>query len=133
MFKRAAGKLAQVAEVGFFFDGMAMTARAGDSVAAALLANGVGVVRHTPQRGSARGPYCMMGVCFDCLVTIDDAVNQQSCMIPVTQGMAVRTQARPMPFAAGADKDVHADAAARPPSNDGDTLAAPLGGGDGKP
>lgn len=104
MFKRAAGSLAAVAEVGFFFDGVAMTARAGDSVAAALLANGVRVVRYTPQQGSGRGPYCMMGVCFDCLVTIDDAVNQQSCMIPVSQGMVVRTQARPMPFEAGGEQ-----------------------------
>lgn len=39
-----------------------------------------------------RGPYCMMGVCFDCLVTIDGTGNQQGCQIRVRPGMRVETQ-----------------------------------------
>jgi predicted molibdopterin-dependent oxidoreductase YjgC len=34
----------------------------------------------------------MMGVCFDCLVTIDDVPNQQACLVLVTRGMRIRTQ-----------------------------------------
>ena len=78
--------------VGFSFDGRAMTARAGDTVAAALLANGVQACRQTPVSGTPRGPYCMMGVCFDCLVVIDGVGNRQGCLIPLRAGMRVETQ-----------------------------------------
>ncbi|PWC88431.1 (2Fe-2S)-binding protein [Azospirillum sp. TSH100] len=78
--------------VAFTIDGRPASARAGDSVAAALLANGVTACRNTPVSGAARGPYCMMGVCFDCLVTIDGTGNRQGCQVRVAPGMAVETQ-----------------------------------------
>lgn len=70
-------------------DGRAIEARAGDSVAAALLLSGVLVVRTTPVSGAPRGPFCMMGVCFDCLVSIDGEPNRQACMVTVRDGMQV--------------------------------------------
>ncbi|PWC35751.1 (2Fe-2S)-binding protein [Azospirillum sp. TSO35-2] len=76
----------------FTIDGRPASARAGDSVAAALLANGVTTCRNTPVSGAPRGPYCMMGVCFDCLVTIDGTGNRQGCQVRVAPGMAVETQ-----------------------------------------
>lgn len=78
--------------VAFTIDGRPASARAGDSVAAALLANGITACRNTPVSGAARGPYCMMGVCFDCLVTIDGTGNRQGCQVRVAPGMAVETQ-----------------------------------------
>nr|WP_295828004.1 (2Fe-2S)-binding protein [uncultured Azospirillum sp.] len=78
--------------VSFTIDGRPASARAGDSVAAALLANGITACRNTPVSGAARGPYCMMGVCFDCLVTIDGTGNRQGCQVRVAPGMAVETQ-----------------------------------------
>jgi sarcosine oxidase subunit alpha len=76
-----------------FIDGEAVTARDGDTVAAALLAAGADHVRLTPVSGAARAPYCMMGVCFDCLVTVDGIGNRQGCMIRVRDGMRIDTQA----------------------------------------
>jgi predicted molibdopterin-dependent oxidoreductase YjgC len=73
-------------------DGARVTARAGDTVAAALLAAGLTATRTTPVSGAPRAPYCMMGVCFECLVTIDDVGNRQACLIPVSEGMRVDTQ-----------------------------------------
>jgi sarcosine oxidase subunit alpha len=73
-------------------DGATVTARAGDTVAAALLAAGLTSTRTTPVSGTPRAPYCMMGVCFECLVTIDDIGNRQGCLIPVREGMRVETQ-----------------------------------------
>ncbi len=73
-------------------DGTRVTARAGDTVAAALLAAGLTSTRTTPISGTPRAPYCMMGVCFECLVTIDDVGNRQGCLIPVSEGMRVDTQ-----------------------------------------
>jgi predicted molibdopterin-dependent oxidoreductase YjgC len=90
MFRR----LSEAGEtVSFTFDGRPLQARIGDSVAAALLASGVASFRLTPVSGSPRGPWCMMGVCFDCLVVIDGAGGRQACMTPVREGMAVETQA----------------------------------------
>jgi predicted molibdopterin-dependent oxidoreductase YjgC len=79
-------------EVTFIFDGRLITASAGDSVAAALLAAGVRACRTTPVSGAPRGPYCMMGVCFECLVRIDGMDNRQGCLVTVQEGMRVESQ-----------------------------------------
>jgi predicted molibdopterin-dependent oxidoreductase YjgC len=72
-------------------DGRTVEAQAGDSVAAALLAAGIVDFRVSPTAGTRRGPYCLMGVCFECLVTIDGRAGRQACMTPVATGMDVRT------------------------------------------
>jgi predicted molibdopterin-dependent oxidoreductase YjgC len=73
-------------------DGKAFAAREGDTVAATLLAAGLVDCRTTPVTGSPRGPFCMMGVCFDCLVVIDGQPNRQGCMIPAREGMKIERQ-----------------------------------------
>ena len=73
-------------------DGKPIRARAGDTVAAAMLAAGLDHCRTTPVTGAPRAPYCLMGVCFDCLVTIDGIGSRQGCLVPVREGMAVETQ-----------------------------------------
>ena len=73
-------------------DGIPIDARARDSVAAALLAAAIVSCRTTPVSGAPRAPYCMMGVCFDCLVTIDGVGNRQACLVRVRDGMRVETQ-----------------------------------------
>lgn len=85
-------RLPEVSEatVTIYFEGQPVTARPGDTVAAAILAAGHSVTRLTPVRGSPRGPYCMMGVCFDCLLEIDGRANRQGCMLPVVEGLQVR-------------------------------------------
>ena len=80
------------APLAFTFDGRPMTARAGDTVATALLANGVVACRETPVSDSPRAPYCLMGVCFECLVVIDGVGNRQGCLVPLAEGMAIETQ-----------------------------------------
>jgi len=72
------------------FEGQEIAARAGESVAAALLAAGIATFRATPVSGAARGPWCLMGACFDCLVEIDGVANRQACMVAVAEGMEVR-------------------------------------------
>ncbi len=73
-------------------DGARIAAREGDSVAAALLASGHSACRTTAVSGALRAPYCMMGVCFDCLVTIDGMGNRQACLVRVAEGMRVERQ-----------------------------------------
>jgi predicted molibdopterin-dependent oxidoreductase YjgC len=64
-------------------------ARAGDSVAAALLAEGFVACRTAPVSGAPRGPFCMMGVCFECLVEIDGRASRQACQVRVADGMRI--------------------------------------------
>lgn len=78
--------------VTFTFDGQTIEAHEGESIAAALLAAGHRVFRSTPLSGAPRGPLCMMGVCFDCLVQIDGQGNQQACMHEVRAGLVVARQ-----------------------------------------
>ncbi|HEX2113283.1 MAG TPA: (2Fe-2S)-binding protein [Alphaproteobacteria bacterium] len=73
-------------------DGTPVRAATGDTVAAALLAAGFDHCRTTPVSGAPRAPYCMMGVCFDCLITIDGVGNRQGCLVRVRDGMAVELQ-----------------------------------------
>lgn len=73
-------------------DGRETTAYEGETVAAALLAAGQRVLRWTSRTHQPRGLFCGMGVCFDCLVTIDGRPDQRACQVLVADGMCVQTQ-----------------------------------------
>ena len=78
--------------VTFTFDGRSLQGRSTDTIAAALLAAGVETCRTTPVSGAPRAPYCMMGICFECLVVVDGVGNRQGCLVAVRDGMRVETQ-----------------------------------------
>jgi predicted molibdopterin-dependent oxidoreductase YjgC len=73
-------------------DGRPTRVRDGDTVAAALIAAGVLASRVSDVSGAPRAPYCMMGVCFECLVTVDGVGNRQGCLVQVQPGMRIDTQ-----------------------------------------
>ncbi|QFZ73327.1 (2Fe-2S)-binding protein [Streptomyces fagopyri] len=73
-------------------DGRAITALPGQTVAAALWTAGVISWRTTRGSGRPRGVLCGIGVCFECLVTVNDRPNQRACLVPVRPGDAIRTQ-----------------------------------------
>jgi D-hydroxyproline dehydrogenase subunit gamma len=64
----------------------------GISVAAAILLCGFNKLRNTPVTDSPRLPYCMMGICFDCLMNIDGIPNQQACQVEVRENMTIEYQ-----------------------------------------
>lgn len=76
-----------------FFEGKSVEVPEGVSVAAAVLghakADHTGVNAAT---GEKRAPYCLMGVCFECMVEIDGEPNQQACLVTVKDGMNIRKQ-----------------------------------------
>ena len=74
-------------------DGEPLTARAGQTIAAALYASGRRVFRHTRIEGKPRGLYCGMGVCFDCIVKVDGETTR-ACMRNVEQGMQITLPVR---------------------------------------
>ncbi|MGH2531999.1 MAG: (2Fe-2S)-binding protein [Thermomicrobiales bacterium] len=86
------GDLSDAELVTIFHDGRPITARAGEPIVAALLAAGVRFFRTAPGSGEPRGGYCMVGRCADCLMTVDGALNIRACIMPVRQGMRVKTQ-----------------------------------------
>jgi predicted molibdopterin-dependent oxidoreductase YjgC len=78
-----------VSTVTVTFAGRPLQARAGQSVAAALTAAGVRAWRTTRRQERPRGLFCGIGVCFDCLLTIDGRPAQRACLVPVRDGMIV--------------------------------------------
>ena len=82
---------ADTATVEVIINGVPFRAPTGCTAAAALLLAGAISNRTTPVTGAPRAPYCMMGVCFDCLVHIDGQPNRQACLVTVAEGMQVRT------------------------------------------
>lgn len=77
-------------QVEIYIDEMTQTVPINISVAAALLMFRKSV-RSTPIGDRPRGPFCMMGICFDCLVNINGVPNQRACMVTVDSGMRVKT------------------------------------------
>lgn len=78
--------------VNVVFDGESLTVPAGITVAAALLGHDDDHFCRSAADGEERAPYCLMGVCFECLVEIDGLKNRQACLEPVYEGMSVKRQ-----------------------------------------
>jgi len=75
-----------------YVDGKPVSVSPHDSAAAAALHAGVGYTRTSPASGEKRAPYCMMGVCFECLLVIDGVPSCQACMVRVRPGMRIERQ-----------------------------------------
>lgn len=75
-------------------DGRPVTAFAGETVAAVLIVD-EGLRARRTTGGAARGVYCGMGVCFDCLVVVDGVPNTRACMTLVADGMRIERQDGP--------------------------------------
>lgn len=79
-------------EIGIWLDGAPHQVPETLSVAGAvLLLRGWRGYRRHPD-GSDRAPLCMMGVCHDCLITIDGHANRQGCLERVAEGMRIERQ-----------------------------------------
>jgi len=74
-------------------DGEIVPAEPGESVAAVIMRASAPWARLTPNTGSKRAPYCMMGVCFDCLAEVDGQSSVQTCLVSVRPGMRISRQA----------------------------------------
>ncbi len=79
----------------FTFEGRSIPVPPGATIAAALTAAGELALRHSRQ-DDARGIFCGMGVCQECLVAVDGRVAQRACLTPARPGSSVeRSPARP--------------------------------------
>ena len=69
-----------------------ITAYPGETILGALLANNVHVLRQSRVVGQPRGMLCGIGICYECLVTVDGAANRRACVTPAAPGMNVQAQ-----------------------------------------
>lgn len=75
-----------------YVDGQPVCVGELESAASAALGAGLDYTRTSPVTGERRAPYCMMGVCFECLMTIDGVPSRQACMVRVRPGMRIERQ-----------------------------------------
>ncbi len=90
MFKQI--RTDHAATINITIDGRPVQVLQGTTAAAAALSNGLRHTRTTPVSGSKRAPFCLMGVCFDCLMVINGKANQRSCSTYVRDGMSIESQ-----------------------------------------
>ena len=86
-----ARKIFDAAPVIFYFENEEVKARAGQSIAAALLANNIRTLR-VDEAGNPKGMLCAIGYCFECRCVIDHEPDQRACMVEAKPGMRVRRQ-----------------------------------------
>jgi predicted molibdopterin-dependent oxidoreductase YjgC len=89
--ERIGGSRGRGAILRLFVDGGEVTAFAGETVATALLTAGVRSFGDAGGRRRPRGLFCGMGVCFECLVTVDSRPNVRACVTAAADGMRVTT------------------------------------------
>lgn len=86
------GHIRRGAEIEVTLNGNKIKAFEGETVATMMMAENMVAMRTTTE-GQPRGIYCGMGVCFDCLVVVNDVANTRACMTWLKPGMNVETQA----------------------------------------
>lgn len=91
----------------FRFDGAPVPFRPGQTVGGALAASGVVSWRATRGSGEHRGLFCGIGVCYDCLLSVDGQRSQRACVTPARAGQDVRSDdpdaPLPLPAPEGAE------------------------------
>lgn len=91
MSQRIHEGVSRPAPVDIYVNGVPVVAYEGESLATALLAAGVQVFSRDSS-GRARSPYCNMGVCFDCMVVIQEGTSSRrvrACLTPIVSGLCV--------------------------------------------
>lgn len=78
-------------DISFFFNGKRFTGTQGQSVAAALIAAEQRDLRKTRFGEEPRSIFCGIGICFDCVVTINGIANQRACLVEISSDMKVES------------------------------------------
>lgn len=72
-------------------DGKSMEANEGETIATVLLSAGIQTFRFSQKNKTPRGIYCGMGICYECLVTVDGVHAVRACVTPIVDGMVIET------------------------------------------
>lgn len=99
------GKLTNQTPVTFTFDGKIYEGFEGDTIASALLANGIRQLRVHEGTGAPRAIYCNIGHCFECRVTVNEGQVVRACMTPIQNQMVIASgKMQPAPFKASPEE-----------------------------
>ncbi|MBU7047368.1 MAG: (2Fe-2S)-binding protein [Theionarchaea archaeon] len=79
-------------KVHFTFDGQKIEAYEGETIAAALHAAGVKVLKRSITHGGPRSFFCAIGKCASCMMSVDVVPNVKTCVTLVEGGMVVESQ-----------------------------------------
>ncbi|MFP4457111.1 MAG: (2Fe-2S)-binding protein [Clostridia bacterium] len=79
-------------KVKFYFDGEELEGYETETIAAALHANGIRVLRESEELHRPRGLYCAIGNCSSCLMVVDGVPNVRVCVTKLKEGMVVKKQ-----------------------------------------
>jgi predicted molibdopterin-dependent oxidoreductase YjgC len=86
------GDLPARKKIHFYYNGKKLIAYEGETIASALYANGIRVLRKTEKFKQPRGIFCAIGRCTDCVMIVDGIPNVRTCITPVREGMRVEFQ-----------------------------------------
>jgi sarcosine oxidase subunit alpha len=78
-------------KINVLINGTQVDAYEGELVSTVLQAEGIYVFNHKHKTGKPSGIYCAMGVCYECLVTVDGVVNIRACQTFVKDQMEIQT------------------------------------------
>jgi predicted molibdopterin-dependent oxidoreductase YjgC len=93
----------------FSWNGQDVTAYPGETILGALVAAGFHTLRHTRFGHEPRGMLCGIGICYECLVTVDGRANRRACLTPARPGMTVESGAPLRLQHASMDMDTNTD------------------------
>ena len=74
-----------------FINGEKIIAYEGELVSTVLQAEGISVFNHKHKTGKPSGIYCAMGVCYECLVSVDNVPNIRACQTLIRDRMVIQT------------------------------------------
>src|SRR5690625_6115387 len=93
------GKLKEEKQVSFQFDGQTYKGIESDTIASALLVNGIRTLRKHEESGNPRGIYCNIGHCFECRVIVNGIPNVRACLTPIENDMVIESgKVQPSPL-----------------------------------
>ena len=79
-------------QIQIVLNGESMMITDGQTVGAFLLEQGQRSTRTTRFGLKPRGMFCGIGICFDCLVTVNGVTNRRACVTRVKEDMSIQTQ-----------------------------------------
>ena len=89
---RIKGKLLRGKKVDITVDNQKITAYEGETIAGALIAAGIRTLNYSSKGQNPRSIYCGIGLCYNCIMTVDGVPNTKTCQTLVKDGCKVQTQ-----------------------------------------
>lgn len=78
-------------KINMTLDGKRIDAYEGETIASAIYASGIKILRRSDKYREPRGVYCYRGRCTDCIMRVNGKPNVRTCITEVKDGMVIET------------------------------------------